>query len=145
MSQSTAELLRQGLAITAVGMGLVFGALALFWGAISLLGRIPSPGSAPAVEPGPVPALVSTPPVEPPTAAAPEADGRAALTEERAHVAAVVAGALMANALMAHAISPSSEPSPGPTFEHGRTAPAWVTTNRARIMRPWQPPRFTEK
>ncbi len=31
MNQDVAELLRQGLALTAVGMGLVFGALALFW------------------------------------------------------------------------------------------------------------------
>ena len=61
-------------------------------------------------------------------------------TAERARVAAIVTGALMANT-----VSLSFEPPPGPTFEHGRTAPAWVTTNRARIMRPWQPPRFTEK
>jgi hypothetical protein len=65
---------------------------------------------------------------------------RAALTAERARVAAIVTGALMANA-----VSLSFEPPPGMTFEHGRTAPAWVTTNRARIMRAWQPPRFTEK
>ena len=137
MNQDVAELLRQVLALSAVGMGLVFGALALFWGAIALLNRVsnrattvaPSP-EAPAVEP------TDAPSPQPSTGE----DQRAALTAERARVAAIVTGALMANA-----VSLSFEPLPGPTFEHGRTAPAWVTTNRARIMRPWQPPRFTEK
>ena len=46
-----------------------------------------------------------------------------------------------AAALMANAVPLHLEPPPGPTFEHGRSASAWVTTNRARAMRPWQPPR----
>jgi len=122
------ELLSQGLAMTVVGMGLVFGALALLWGIIALLGRIFRSDEPPAAQPGsvtatdvPVTAMEAT---------------QAAVTRERARVAAMVAGALMANA-----IPLGFEPSPGPTFEHGRTAPAWVTTNRARAMRPWQPPR----
>jgi Na+-transporting methylmalonyl-CoA/oxaloacetate decarboxylase gamma subunit len=137
MNQYVAELLRQGLAITVVGMGLVFGALVLFWGAIALLNRVSTraPAAAPEREP---------PAVEPsdraPLQVLTGEDQRAMLTAERARVAAIVTGALMANA-----VSLSFEPPPGPTFEHGRTAPAWVTTNRARIMRPWQPPRFTEK
>ena len=137
MNQDVAELLRQGLALSAVGMGLVFGALALFWGAIALLNRVSNRVTA--VAPGP-----ETPAVELTDASSPQPttgeDARAALTAERARVAAIVTGALMANA-----VSLSFEPPPGPTFEHGRTAPAWVTTNRARIMRPWQPPRFMEK
>ena len=32
----------------------------------------------------------------------------------------------------------------GPAFEHGRTAPSWVTSNRARALRSWQPPRAAE-
>ena len=138
MNQDVAELLRQGLALTAVGMGLVFGALALFWGAIALLNRVSNRATARRAEQPEAPAveLTDAPSVQPTTGE----DARAALTAERARVAAIVTGALMANA-----VSLSFEPPPGPTFEHGRTAPAWVTTNRARIMRPWQPPRFTEK
>jgi hypothetical protein len=65
-----------------------------------------------------------------------ETAAAAALTEKRAQMAAIVAAALMANAL----------PKPlgvaaGPTFEHGRTAPSWVSTNRAQALQPWQPPR----
>ena len=137
MNQDIVELLRQGLVLTAVGMALVFGALALFWGAIALLNRVSN--RATAVAPGPeAPAVELTDA----TSALPTTgeDPRAVLTAERARVAAIVTGALMANA-----VSLSFEPPPGPTFEHGRTAPAWVTTNRARIMRPWQPPRFTER
>jgi Na+-transporting methylmalonyl-CoA/oxaloacetate decarboxylase gamma subunit len=137
MNQNVAELLRQGLAIAVVGMGLVFGALALFWGAIILLNRVSTRATAAAPAP-------ETPLVGRSDAASPQAltdeDQRALLAAERARVAAIVTGALMANA-----VSLSFEPPPGPTFEHGRTAPAWVTTNRARIMHPWQPPRFTEK
>ncbi len=137
MNQDVAELLRQGLALSAVGMGLVFGALALFWGAIALLNRVSNRATAAAPGPeAPAVELTDAPSPQPPTGE----DPRAALTAERARVAAIVTGALMANA-----VSLSFEPPPGPTFEHGRTAPAWVTTNRARIMRPWQPPRFTEK
>lgn len=117
--------------ITVAGMGLVFGALALLWGVIALFGRILKPPASMArddvTETGHDGALDD--PAETETAA---------LTAERARVAVMVAGALMANA-----IPLGFEPSPGPTFEHGRTAPAWVTTNRARAMRPWQPPRAT--
>jgi Na+-transporting methylmalonyl-CoA/oxaloacetate decarboxylase gamma subunit len=137
MNQGVADLLRQGITLTAVGMGLVFGALALFWGAIALLNRVSNRATAAAPGPeAPAVELTDAPSSQPSTAE----DQRAALTAERARVAAIVTGALMANA-----VSLSFEPPPGPTFEHGRTAPAWVTTNRARIMRPWQPPRFTEK
>ena len=137
MNQDVAELLRQGLVLAMVGMGLVFGALALFWGAIALLNRMSNRATAIASE-SEAPAVDLTDAISAQPSAGEEP--RAALTAERARVAAIVTGALMANA-----VSLSFEPSPGPTFEHGRTAPAWVTTNRARIMRPWQPPRFTEK
>ena len=39
------ELLRQGLIITAIGMGLVFAVLALLWGVMALLTRV-FPGCA---------------------------------------------------------------------------------------------------
>ncbi len=121
------ELLRQGVAMMIVGMSLVFGALALLWAVIALLGRF---GGAASDAHKQVAVNVTA---LPPTAAEAE---RAALTAERARVAAIVAAALMANAIPLHL-----EPPSGPTFEHGRSAPAWVTTNRARAMRPWQPPR----
>jgi len=122
------ELLGQGLAMMVVGMSLVFGALALLWVVIALLGRF---GGAPVSDAGKEVSVTVV--ALPPTAAEAE---RAALTAERARVAAIVAAALMANAVPLHL-----EPPPGPTFEHGRSASAWVTTNRARAMRPWQPPR----
>ncbi len=61
------------------------------------------------------------------------------LTAERARVAAIVAGALIANAVPLHLEVP-----PGPVFEHGRTAPIWVSANRARALQSWQPPRAAE-
>jgi len=131
VNQSVTELLGQGLAMTVVGMGLVFGALALLWGAIALFGRIFRTEMAGADRRASV-SVTALPLTEAEIA-------RAAWTAERARVAAIVAGALMANAVPLHL-----EPPPGPTFEHGRSAPAWVTTNRARVMRPWQPPRFRE-
>jgi Na+-transporting methylmalonyl-CoA/oxaloacetate decarboxylase gamma subunit len=42
-----ADLLRDGLIITAVGMGLVFAALALLWGVMVLLQRLFPPGKKP--------------------------------------------------------------------------------------------------
>jgi len=62
-----------------------------------------------------------------------------ALTVERARVAAIVAGALMANAVPLLMEAPV-----GPVFEHGRTAPIWVSSNRARALQSWQPPRAAE-
>ena len=76
--------------------------------------------------------LEGEPASEPGTAAA----LAAALTEERARVAAIVAGALMANALP----KPHDIPA-GPAFEHGRTAPTWVSANRANNLQVWQSPR----
>ncbi len=128
MNPGVTELLGQGLAMMVVGMSLVFGALALLWVVIALLGRF---GGAPVSDAGKEVSVTVV--ALPPTAAEAE---RAALTAERARVAAIVAAALMANAVPLHL-----EPPPGPTFEHGRSASAWVTTNRARAMRPWQPPR----
>ncbi|MGC8781866.1 MAG: OadG family protein, partial [Anaerolineae bacterium] len=46
IGQDVGELLGRGLVMTAVGMGLVFGALALLWGAIALLGRVFKPEAA---------------------------------------------------------------------------------------------------
>ena len=58
---------------------------------------------------------------------------------ERGRVAAIVAGALLANAVPLLLEAPI-----GPVFEHGRTAPFWVTANRARALQSWQPPRAAE-
>ena len=126
--QISGELLGQGLTLTLIGMGLVFAALAFMWGVIALLGHVSAPEAG---EP------IPNEPAGPELAAEPSSAN--AVTAERARVAALVAAALMANAVPLH-----REPPVGPTFEHGRTAPAWVTTNRARVMRPWQPPRSTD-
>ncbi|MGQ9489577.1 MAG: OadG family protein [Anaerolineae bacterium] len=131
MNQDTLELLRQGLIITVTGMGLVFAALTLLWGTMRLLslvfrerqtaeaGAQPAPETSAAAA-GPDPAVEL-------------------LTAERAHVAAIVAGALLSNALPL-----LFEPPPGPTFEHGRSAPSWVVSNRSHALQCWHPPRKPE-
>lgn len=128
MDQNTLDLLGQGLMIAVIGMSLVFGALALLWGIIRLLSLIFHEKEE-----------AAAPPILEATAAAdfnPEAE---LLTAERAHVAAIVAGALLSNALPL-----LFEPPPGPTFEHGRSAPSWVVGNRSHALQRWHPPRKPE-
>ena len=135
MDASVPELLRQGLIITAIGMTLVFAVLGLLWGIMALLTRVfreaapdaglPQGGEADA---GMIHASVVV-----------EVGIVEALTVERARVAAIVAGALMANAVPLLMEAPV-----GPVFEHGRTAPIWVSSNRARALQSWQPPRAAE-
>ncbi len=126
MDQNVGELLRQGLIMTGIGMGLVFAALALLWGVMRLLAVALRDQPQAVAEP------VQMAPAAPSSGEAQAAD---VLTAERARVAAVVAGALLANALPL-----LLEPPAGPAFEHGRTAPSWVTANRARVMAAWTPP-----
>jgi Na+-transporting methylmalonyl-CoA/oxaloacetate decarboxylase gamma subunit len=133
MDASVPDLLRQGLIITVIGMTLVFAVLGLLWGIMALLTRVfREAPQADAVQgstsAGAAPALVL-----------PEAGSIEALTVERARVAAIVAGALMANAMPLLMEAPV-----GPAFEHGRTAPIWVSANRARALQSWQPARAAE-
>ena len=125
--------MQQGLIIAAVGLTLVFAALALLWGLTRLLTTV----LADKEEPAPELSMV----LEEADAAEAQAalEAAAELTAERARVAAVVAGALLANALPLLFEAPT-----GPAFEHGRTAPSWVTGNRARALQSWQPPRVEE-
>lgn len=129
MNPTIPELLRQGLIITALGMGLVFAALGLLWGLMTLLTHIFREAAPASEAAAPLPAELS----------AVEAATAEALTVERARVAAIVAGALMANAIPLPVDVPT-----GPAFEHGRTAPIWVTANRARALHSWQPLRVNE-
>lgn len=133
MDANTLGLLRQGLIVTGIGMGLVFAALALLWGMMRLLEVVfrdrTDDGESEA-------SVVSAEDVR---AAEAAAEAEAALTAERARVAAIVAGALLSNALPL-----LLEPPIGPAFEHGRTAPSWVTANRARVLGAWSPPRTPE-
>lgn len=130
MNPTVGGLLQSGLAITVLGMGLVFAALALLWGLLRLLSTVFEDKVEPASQV---------------TTAMAEAEAQAALvtaatlTKERADVAALVAGALLANALPLLFEAPT-----GPAFEHGRTAPSWVTSNRVRALHSWQPPRTPE-
>ncbi len=135
MNQSITELLSQGLIIFVLGMGLLFAGLSVLWGLIALLSRLFRPGPEEA-EDGKA-AEVAPPAATAPVAAVSTAE---ALTAERGRVAAIVAGVLMANALSLGMEAPT-----GPAFEHGRTAPSWVSTNRARALQSWQPPRFNER
>ena len=132
MNPTTSELLRQGLIITVLAVTLVFASLGLLWGIIALLMRLfkdapekpASHGDATSRGEAAMPAALM---------ASASAD---ALTAERARVAAIVTGALIANAVPLLMEAPV-----GPAFEHGRTAPNWVTGNRARALQSWQPPR----
>lgn len=133
MTDSDSGLLLIGLIITAVGMGLVFIALALLSGIIRLITKV----FADKEEPQPVLSMA----MEEADAADAQAalEASEALTAERARVAAIVAGALLSNALPLLFEAPT-----GPSFEHGRSAPSWVTSNRARALESWQPPRVAE-
>ena len=119
----------EGLRISAIGLAWVFAGLALVWGLVVLLNRV-FPGKAEGAthSSGSGEHLQATPLLE-----AADSD---TLTAERAQVAAVVAAALLASALSIRVEAPV-----GPVFEHGRTAPNWVTGNRARALQSWQPPR----
>ena len=134
MNPNVSTLLHQGLTMTVLGMGLVFAGLGLLWGLIVLLNRTfaPKPGEQAPGSSDDSAVIASAAEVAEVEAAAAEA-----LTVERAHVAAVVAGALMANALPWLIEAPA-----GPAFEHGRSASSWVTANRSRTLRSWQPQRF---
>lgn len=136
MNPTTGELLRSGLIITALGMGLVFASLVLLWGLLKLLGVVLKDKVEPVQQARGVVAE-TTDTAESQLVALAAAD---ALTAERAHVAAVVAGALLSNALPLLFEAPA-----GPAFEHGRVAPSWVTGNRARALQSWQPPRAAER
>jgi hypothetical protein len=129
MGEAGGSMLLEGLRIAAVAMTWVFAGLALVWGLVALLNRL---------FPGRVESLAgSSARTGTLSAALPaEASSAEALAAERAQVAAIVATALQAGALPIHAEAPV-----GPAFEHGRTAPNWVTGNRARALQSWQPPR----
>mgnify|MGYP001172850539 CR=1 FL=1 len=139
MNPTTGELLKSGLIITALGMGLVFASLALLWALLKLLGTVLKDAAEPVQKaPGAIAEGAEAATVAESRQAA--LDAEAALTAERAHVAAVVAGALLSNALPLLFEAPS-----GPAFEHGRVAPSWVTGNRARALHSWQPVRVIER
>ncbi len=123
------SLMIDGLRLTGFGLGLVFLGLGGLWGLIALLMRVLPEQDAADAE---TLALEAE-------ADAIEAAEAEELTAERAEVAAIVAGAFLSNALPL-----MLEPPPGPTFEHGRTAPSWVTANRARTLGSWQPKRSSE-
>lgn len=137
MNETVGSLLSQGLIMTALGMGLVFAALALLWGLMRLLTEVfRDKAEATAPEAATQAAALTTSTADAMAVAAQQAEQ---LTAERAHVAALVAGALLANALPL-----GLEPPVGPTFEHGRTAPAWVAGNRSHALQRWQPQRRPE-
>ena len=134
MNETVPELLRQGLIITAIGALMVFAVLGVLWALMVLLARVfrdaPEKTETHAESKG-------TGERAAPTVA--EISPADALTAERARVAAIVAGALMANAVPLLMEAPV-----GPAFEHGRTAPIWVSSNRTRVLQSWQPPRAVE-
>jgi len=137
VNPTTGELLQSGLMITVLGMGLVFAALVLLWVLLRLISTVFPEKAEPA--PPVSAALDEAQAAETRSALEAAVAAEAALTRERAQVAALVAGALLANSLPLLFEAPT-----GPAFEHGRTAPSWVTGNRARTLHSWQPPRTPE-
>lgn len=137
MDSSAAPLMLQGGIIAVVGITLVFAALALLWGMTRLLTKVLADKPVGELLAADVSLALEEADVAEAQAAL---EAAAELTEERARVAAVVAGALLSNALPL-AFRP---PTGGPAFEHGRIAPSWVTSNRARSLQTWQPPRVEE-
>jgi hypothetical protein len=129
MDGTWGDLLPEGLRITAIGMTWVFAGLGLVWMLIFLLNHLfPHRVKGSAREIGLYGSRDVMSPVEP--------DHPDTVTAKRAEVAAIVAAALLSGALAVHPEAPV-----GPGFDHGRTAPSWVTANRARTLQPWQPPR----
>jgi len=129
MNPTTSQLLQSGLVITAWGMGIVFASLALLWALMRLLTSV-FPDK---LEPTSEIAL----PAEGTILAERQAAVDAALTVERAHVAAVIAGALLSNALPMEATT-------RPAFKPGRTVPSRVPDNRARAPQSWQSSRVAK-
>ena len=129
MNTASVALLVEGLKIIAVGMAWVFAGLASVWALVAILQRLfpeqvaPTPSTAGARAKG----------ATAQDGANTESDAH---TIERAQVATIVAAALLSGALPIRAEAPV-----GPEFEDGRTAPNWVTGNRARVLHSWQPPR----
>ncbi len=130
------ELLSQGAAMSLAGPRLVLGALAIVWGFIAGLTRLfpassevetagRAAGAQPALEGGIVRIFEAA-----------HSEPQATLTEERARVAAIVAGVLLAKA-----ITEPAEISVEPALERSRPSPAWVSVKRAQALQPWQPPR----
>lgn len=120
------ENLSFGLSTTVVGMGLVFGLLALLWGMLALLGRLDSVPAAGEAEPE-----EAAPPAVSATPAAPaglEPDAVAAITI----------------ALLTHTIARRRQAAP----EMRSTQPGsqiyasrWLAAGRTRQTRSWQPRR----
>ena len=123
MNPTIGQLLQSGLVITAWGMGIVFASLALLWALMKLLTSV--------FPDKPEPAPEIPPPAGETILAERQVAVDAELTAERAHVAAVIAGALLSNALPMEAAT-------GPAFEPGRKAPSQVPDNRARAPQSWQ-------
>jgi Na+-transporting methylmalonyl-CoA/oxaloacetate decarboxylase gamma subunit len=134
MNPTVPDLLHQGLIITVIGMTLVFVTLGLLWGIMALLTRVFKD-----VPEGDLPQAGDAGGSTTWATVLVDAENIEVLTAERARVAAIVAGALIANAVPLLLDVPL-----GLVSEHGRTAPIWVSVNRARALQSWQPPRTAE-
>ncbi len=125
------ELLKEGLIITVIGMGLVFAALGLLWGIMAGMQRLFPPGEKPLVSlwqrrRGPVAAPV---PEEPPAAPAAEA--------EAAPRAAELAAIMTALALWRE--EEAAEEAIGWRLPPLLTR--WMAVGRSRQLQSWSPRR----
>lgn len=125
-----------GIQITVVGMGLVFGLLALLWGLLALAARL-EPGAGP--QPGPADSLPATP--APPAQAAPPAEPAALVARVRGPGADALEPAALAAisaAVLAHAANRRRQAAPETrSYWPGSLlfASRWVAAGRARQTR----------
>lgn len=120
--------LRWGLQMTVLGMGLVFGLLALLWGLLTLVQRLDRSGQAAAL---PAPATAATADagaVEVPTAAGATANGMDAEL-----VAAILTATLAHRALRRREAAPVMR-----SYLPGSQASRWLGAGRARQLQHWQ-------
>lgn len=107
----------QGLVISAIGMGMVFAALAALWALIALLGRIQSPGR---------PSRASTALAE----LEKSAQGPLPTDDELAAIAAALA-----------LLRAEEEAEAGLMWRLPPLLTRWVAVGYGRQLTPWQPPR----
>jgi glutaconyl-CoA/methylmalonyl-CoA decarboxylase subunit delta len=121
-----------GLQMTVIGMGLVFGLLALLWGLLTLVQRLDRDSRAAAAATSaaePTPGVATRPDaLEPPAHARAAVDGM-----DAALVAAIMAATLAHRALRRREAAPVMR-----SYLPGSQASRWLGAGRARQMQSWQ-------
>ncbi len=124
-----------GLQITALGMGLVFGLLALLWGLLTLVLRLDRPPAQAQPAADAAPAGSAPGPVAAPVEGAPAASATPAPEDDAALVAAILVATLRHRALLRREAAPAMRSYwPGSLLYASR----WVGAGRTRQNQSWQ-------